>query len=95
MDKIQFAQEGGIAWTTLTEEDLKRSGARADDGEGIVDKIRNINGVNIAFLLRKVNNEPAIKFVKKFGGYPIKTLYEIPLKKVSSYFKKKGKESND
>lgn len=33
-------------------------------------------------------NEPAIKFLKKFGGYPLKCLYEVPLKKVSSYFKK-------
>ncbi|MFX0101239.1 MAG: GNAT family N-acetyltransferase [Candidatus Hodarchaeota archaeon] len=50
-------------------------------------------GVEIFRFQVSAHNEPAIKFLKKFGGYPVKTLYEVPLKKVFSYFKKE-KELN-
>lgn len=51
--RIQLAVGGKVAWCFLWLRDLEETGSHSEDVEGLVDWLRNINGVEIAFLARE------------------------------------------
>lgn len=53
MDRLEFFDDGKIAFTYILEEDFKKVGASLGEHEGIVDIGRNIEGVEISILVRE------------------------------------------
>lgn len=54
--RVQTAHNGGTAYIVLTQQDFSLSGAADADTEGLVDYARDIEGVEIAFLVREYDN---------------------------------------
>lgn len=53
IDRLQFLEEGKIAFTYITEEDELKVGAETGDHEGLVEIGRDIEGVEVSILLRE------------------------------------------
>lgn len=79
LDKIEISADGKISWIKITRKDMKETGAKPEDMNGIVDYIRSIKSVEVAFFLReqedgsiKVNfrskSKNIQKIAKKLGG---------------------------
>lgn len=62
-DRLEFLENGKIAYTYITEEDEKNVNASIGDHEGIVDNGRNIEGVEVSIFLHQING--------KTNGYKI------------------------
>ena len=56
MDRIEFFEEGKIAFSYITLDDQKNSNAEAGDHEGLVDIGRDIEGVEVSIFLREIEN---------------------------------------
>ncbi len=54
---LELFENGRIAVMTLTQELLQKTGAKDDDCSGIINTARNIEGVEVAVLLRQLDNE--------------------------------------
>lgn len=54
LDNLTFACGGRIAWVAFDLDVFLRLGARDEDGEGIIDMVRQIQGVDVAVTLREV-----------------------------------------
>lgn len=52
-DRLEFLEDGKIAFTYITKEDLKLTNASVGDHEGIVDIARNIEGVEVSIFVRE------------------------------------------
>lgn len=50
LNSLHFSADGRVAWITLTEENMKKSGASDEHLEGIVNFAKNIEGVEIGLL---------------------------------------------
>lgn len=59
--RLEFFEEGKIAFTYINVEDEKNIGAETGDHEGIVDIGRNIEGVEVSIFIRGIEN----------GGYKV------------------------
>lgn len=57
LNSINTANEGRIAWAVLRARDFTACGATAEDTEGIIDCIRNIDGVQVAILFSEKAGE--------------------------------------
>lgn len=79
LDKMQMFADGKIAMTYVSKEMLKSTDATLDDTEGIIDMIRNIEGVELAGFLKEKNDCVKVslrakadgnvdKIAAKFGG---------------------------
>lgn len=55
MDRLEFLEDGKIAFTYILEEDFDKVGAILGEHEGIVDIGRNIDGVEVSIFLRENN----------------------------------------
>ena len=55
MDRLEFLENGKIAFTYILEEDFDKVGAILGEHEGIVDIGRNIDGVEVSIFLRENN----------------------------------------
>lgn len=53
MDRIEFLEDGKIAFTYILKEDVDKVNARCGEHEGIVDIGRNIEGVEVSIFLRE------------------------------------------
>jgi phosphoesterase RecJ-like protein len=53
LSRVQQAAGGRFAWSALDRDAFRRSGAREDETEGIINEIRAIEGVVVAALLRE------------------------------------------
>lgn len=56
IDTIELFEDGKIAFITVTDEMMEKSGAKDEDCDGIVNIGRNIKGVETAVMLREWNN---------------------------------------
>ncbi|MDR1195359.1 MAG: bifunctional oligoribonuclease/PAP phosphatase NrnA [Endomicrobium sp.] len=77
---LQTAFDGKIAYTSITRDMYKKSGAKEDDSEGIVNFGMTVKGVKVSCLFkeesknatkvsfRSVKNFNVLEIVKKFGG---------------------------
>ena len=78
LDRLEFINDGKIAFTYLLKEDFEKVGAKLGDHEGIVDIGRSISGVEVsAFIrendgftvsLRSTGSVDVNKVASRFGG---------------------------
>ena len=54
-DRIEFLEDGKIAFTYITEEDEQKVGAQNGDHEGIVEVGRDVEGVEVSIFVRKTD----------------------------------------
>jgi len=54
LDRVQRSACGRIAWSTLTAVDLVQARANAEDVEGLVNYVRNLEGVQVGMLIREL-----------------------------------------
>lgn len=53
MNRTEFFEDGKIAFTYITGEDEQKLGAEQGDHEGVVEIIRDLEGVEVAIFLRE------------------------------------------
>ena len=56
MDRMEFFEDGRIAFTYITLKDIEDAKAEAGDHEGLVEIGRDLEGVEVAILLRETEN---------------------------------------
>ncbi len=56
MDRMEFFENGRIAFTYVTLDDIEKTKAEAGDHEGLVEIGRDLEGVEVAILLRETEN---------------------------------------
>jgi len=54
LDKIETSPDGKIAWIKITGKDLSETGSRNEELNGIVDYLRSIKSVEVAYFLREL-----------------------------------------
>lgn len=57
ISRLAFAYNDKIAYCIMTLDDLKETGARPEDSEGLIDFPRAIEGVEVSILLKEVDND--------------------------------------
>ncbi len=55
IDRMEFIEDGKIAFTYITKKDNEETGSEAGDYEGIVEEGRNIEGVEVSIFLREID----------------------------------------
>ncbi|HVN67033.1 MAG TPA: bifunctional oligoribonuclease/PAP phosphatase NrnA [Candidatus Sulfotelmatobacter sp.] len=79
LNEIKFSPDKKVAWTVVTETMMHETGAKSEDLVGIVDRIRAIDGVEVAVVFREDNGRVKINFrakekanvseiARRFGG---------------------------
>ena len=56
MGRITTFEQGRIAYSYATQNDLERTGADLDESDGLIDVVRSVEGSEIALFLKKVPN---------------------------------------
>jgi len=57
ISRLQFAENDKIAYCIMTLEDLRITGARPEDSEGLIDFPRAIEGVEISILIKEIKQD--------------------------------------
>ena len=57
-DRLEFLEDGKVAFTYLTLEDEEKVGASTGDHEGIVENGRDVEGVEVSIFLHERKNKP-------------------------------------
>ncbi len=52
ISRIQLTSEGTVAWAWISEHDYDKLGACKEDTEGLVDRIREVGGIEVAMLIQ-------------------------------------------
>jgi phosphoesterase RecJ-like protein len=65
LSHVQFSPDRKVAWTSVTEEMMKEAHAEGEDLIGIVDRLRSIEGVEVAVFFRIKDREVKINFRSK------------------------------
>jgi len=68
LHNVHFSQDKTIAWSFLTNNDFLSVNAKPEDSEGFVNILRDVKGVNIAFLACENNDSPRIKISLRSKG---------------------------
>ena len=79
LDRLELLDNGKIAFSYISEEDMANVGAKMGDHEGLVDLGRNIGGVEVSIFMRECADCYRIslrsnglvnvnEIAKKFGG---------------------------
>lgn len=55
-NRLEFLEDGKITFTYITKEDEEKLGARNNDHDGIVERGRDIEGVEVSIFLRETDN---------------------------------------
>lgn len=55
LDALQTAADGAIVYSVLRQEDYAATGAGAGDTEGIIDLLKQVQGGQVAFVLKEIN----------------------------------------
>lgn len=55
-DRMRFSNDDRIVYTWIGDDDFEELGARKQDADNLIDRIRAIGGVSVAFLLRASGN---------------------------------------
>ncbi len=53
LSRLSVSDDGRVAWTAVTQEMLRESGAAMDDSEGIVGALRAMGGVEVAIVFKE------------------------------------------
>ena len=56
MGRIKTFEDGRIAYSYATQNDLERTGADLDESDGLIDVVRSVEGSEIALFLKKIPN---------------------------------------
>ena len=56
-DRVEFLEDGKVAYTYITLEDEEKVGAETGDHEGIVDIGRDVEGVEVSIFIRETKNK--------------------------------------
>lgn len=67
IDRMEFLEDGKIAFTYITKQDFEEVNSEAGDHEGIVEEGRNIEGVEVSIFLRE--NEKGFKASLRSNEY--------------------------
>jgi len=51
----KIAKRGGMAWVSIRREDLKRSSAKSEDLEGLIDSIKTLGGIRVAIVFQELS----------------------------------------
>lgn len=65
LSTIQFTPDHKVAWATITEKQLAENGAKNEDLIGIVDRLRSIEGVEVAIFFREEKGGVKMNFRSK------------------------------
>lgn len=65
LSRIEFLTDGKVAMVACLLEDLNETGASSEDTEGIVEQVRNIEGVEMAVFLKEKEEEVKLSFRSK------------------------------
>jgi bifunctional oligoribonuclease and PAP phosphatase NrnA len=80
LERMQQSPNGRFAWSALSRNDFRETGARAEETDGIINELRAIRGVDLAMLLREEEDGPirvsfraregldAAALAREFGG---------------------------
>jgi len=69
LTSLKIKADGKIGYFTITEENLKKSGAAIENSEGFVDFILSINGVRMGFLFKELPGDEVKVSVRSQNGY--------------------------
>lgn len=76
LSTLERGLEGRVAWVTLTSRMFSETGTAAGDTEGIVNYPRSIEGVEVAFLFRQVEEKEWKVSFRSKGGVNVASLAE-------------------
>lgn len=62
---LELSPDRKIAWTSVSEEMMGKFGAKPEDLIGLVDRIRSVEGIEVAILFRQEGNKIKINFRSK------------------------------
>lgn len=65
LSNVQFSPDHKVAWAVVTEEMMRETGAEGEDLIGIVDRLRAIEGVEVAVFFREKEGKVKINFRSK------------------------------
>lgn len=65
LSRIEFLADGKVAMAACLLDDLNETGASSEDTEGIVEQVRNIEGVEMAVFLKEKEEEVKLSFRSK------------------------------
>jgi phosphoesterase RecJ-like protein len=65
LTSLEISPDRKAAWVTVTRETMDKMGAKSEDLIGLVDRVRSIEGVEVAVLFREEKNEIKINFRSK------------------------------
>ncbi len=68
LDTLEFSAGGKVGYITITPEVLKKTGASNENVEGIINYARNIKGVEVGILFRKIPGLEGIKVSFRSNG---------------------------
>lgn len=67
MSRITLANGGRVAYSFVSQEDFVETGARSEDTENLVDVVRVLGGIDVAFLVRLLDGEVRVNLRSKTG----------------------------
>ncbi len=62
---IQFSPDHKVSWAVVTEQMMEETGARGEDLIGVVDRIRSVEGVEVAVFFREEKGKVKVNFRSK------------------------------
>ncbi|MFA6549113.1 MAG: bifunctional oligoribonuclease/PAP phosphatase NrnA [Candidatus Margulisiibacteriota bacterium] len=65
LSSLEISPDRKAAWVVITRELMEKLGAKSEDLIGLVDRVRSIEGVEVAILFREEKNEIKINFRSK------------------------------
>ncbi len=71
LETMRLACDNRLAWSTISNEDFTRTGARDEDTEGFVNEMLFIKPVQIAFLLREPKPGKVHGSIRSRGDYDV------------------------
>jgi phosphoesterase RecJ-like protein len=57
LDRIEFDKDGRIAYADIYAADMEETGAKNEDVDGLINYLRNLEGVQLAILFREVDGQ--------------------------------------
>lgn len=67
LDRLRIIENGAVAYSYLTQEDMASTQGHDEDIEGIVNYVRNVEGVQVGVLFRDINNGKQVKVSMRSG----------------------------
>ncbi len=55
--RATFSDDGRIAWACLTLKDINNAKANSEDTDGLINFLRNVEGVDVAILIKEIDKE--------------------------------------